>query len=81
MTKRHEIDQVAKPGCAFDKGGTRLQTAPGYLQRLGEQLEDSDWSERLRAVGELMASGDVKAYPYLLNVLLRDDPVLHRAVI
>lgn len=80
MTKRREINQ-AEPEGDFDLGDALPQPLPDYLQKLVKQLVDSsDWSERLRAVGELTAFGDEKAYAFLLNVLLRDDPLLHRAV-
>ena len=80
MKNEYDVNQVVDSNGDVAEGGKWPCVEPAFCQGWREQLEDRNLNVRLRAVRELASSGDSRVYPLLIDVLLQDEPRLHREV-
>jgi len=80
MKTEYDVNQLVDPNGDIAEGGKWPCVEPEFCQGWREQLEDRNLNVRLRAVRKLASSGDSRVYPLLIDVLLQDDPRLHREV-
>lgn len=80
MSPKRKTERLSVSGEPLSRQAERPLEETRSLDRFVRQFKDPDVNERLRAVGELAASGDPRAWPLLFEVVLRKDPLLQRAV-